>query len=223
MVRSHYCGEVIENLIGQTVKICGWVQKRRDHGGVIFIDLRDREGLVQVVFEPEFKDFKLAESLRGEFVIEVEGLVRIRPQGQENLNLKTGKIEVLVQSLKILNTAKTIPFPLDSHHQTISEEVRLKYRYLDLRRPQMQERLMLRAKMNNFVRNYLSEKKFIEVETPCLTRATPEGARDYLVPSRTYPGVFFALPQSPQLFKQLLMVSGLDRYFHLDILDFSYL
>ncbi len=215
MVRSHYCGEVIENLIGQTVKICGWVQKRRDHGGVIFIDLRDREGLVQVVFEPEFKDFKLAESLRGEFVIEVEGLVRIRPQGQENLNLKTGKIEVLVQSLKILNTAKTIPFPLDSHHQTISEEVRLKYRYLDLRRPQMQERLMLRAKMNNFVRNYLSEKKFIEVETPCLTRATPEGARDYLVPSRTYPGDFFALPQSPQLFKQLLMVSGLDRYFQI--------
>ncbi len=215
MVRSHYCGEVIESLMGQVVKICGWVQKRRDHGGVIFIDLRDREGLVQVVFEPEFKDFKLAESLRGEFVIELEGLVRIRPQGQENLNLKTGKIEVLVQSLKILNTAKTIPFPLDSHHQTISEEVRLKYRYLDLRRPQMQERLILRAKMNNFVRNYLSEKKFIEVETPCLTRATPEGARDYLVPSRTYPGDFFALPQSPQLFKQLLMVSGLDRYFQI--------
>jgi len=215
MVRSHYCGEVIESLMGQVVKICGWVQKRRDHGGVIFIDLRDREGLVQVVFEPEFNNFKLAESLRGEFVIEVEGLVRVRPQGQENLNLKTGKIEVLVQSLKILNTAKTIPFPLDSHHQTISEEVRLKYRYLDLRRPQMQERLILRAKMNNFVRNYLSEKKFIEVETPCLTRATPEGARDYLVPSRTYPGDFFALPQSPQLFKQLLMVSGLDRYFQI--------
>jgi len=215
MVRSHYCGEVTESLINQVVKICGWVQKRRDHGGVIFIDLRDREGLVQIVFEPEFKDFKLAESLRGEFVIEVEGLVRIRPEGQENLNLKSGKIEVLVQGLKILNTAKTIPFPLDSHHQTISEEVRLKYRYLDLRRPQMQERLILRAKMNNFVRNYLSDRGFIEVETPCLTRATPEGARDYLVPSRTYPGDFFALPQSPQLFKQLLMVAGLDRYFQI--------
>ena len=214
MLRSHYCGQITEALIGQSVNVCGWVQKRRDHGGVIFIDLRDREGILQVVFQPEDPNFKLAESLRGEYVIEVSGLIRQRPKGQENEHLKTGQIELFAQSLKILNKAKTIPFPLDEHH-AISEEVRLKYRYLDLRRPEMQQRLIMRASLNQFVRNYLSERGFIEVETPCLTRATPEGARDYLVPSRTYPGDFFALPQSPQLFKQLLMVSGLDRYFQI--------
>lgn len=214
MMRSHYCGQVTENLIGQEIQICGWVQKRRDHGGVIFLDVRDREGLLQVVFEPEGKDFTLAESIRSEYVIMVKGSLRLRPQGQQNENLRTGQVELLGQDLQILNKAKTTPFPLDEHH-VISEEVRLKYRYLDLRRPEMQSRLILRAKMNQFVRNYLSDAGFLEVETPYLTKATPEGARDYLVPSRTHPGDFFALPQSPQLFKQLLMVSGFDKYFQI--------
>ncbi len=213
-MRSHYCGQVTEDFINQEVQVCGWVQKRRDHGGVIFLDVRDREGLLQVVFEPEGKDFKLAESIRSEYVITVKGVLRVRPKGQENANLKTGQIELLAHDLQILNKAKTTPFPLDEHH-AISEEVRLKYRYLDLRRPEMQGRLILRAQMNQFVRNYLSENGFLEVETPCLTRATPEGARDYLVPSRTHQGDFFALPQSPQLFKQLLMVSGFDKYFQI--------
>ena len=217
MMRSHYCGQVTEALLSspqEKIEICGWVARRRDHGGVIFLDIRDREGLLQVVFEPDFNDFKLAESIRSEYVIWVSGQLRLRPKDQENSNLKTGKVELLGQHLKILNKSKTAPFPLDEHH-TVSEEVRLKYRYLDLRRPEMQHRLMLRARMNQFVRNYLSERGFIEVETPCLTKATPEGARDYLVPSRTHPGEFFALPQSPQLFKQLLMVSGFDRYFQI--------
>ncbi|MEW5792118.1 MAG: aspartate--tRNA ligase [Pseudomonadota bacterium] len=213
-MRSHYCGNLNEALLGQVVTLCGWAHRRRDHGGVIFIDLRDREGLVQVVADPEAEAaFAVAESVRGEYVLQVTGLVRARPAGTVNPNLPSGAIEVAAQSITILNTAETPPFPLED--EEINENLRLKYRYLDLRRAPMLHSLRLRHQVTRFVRNYLDEHGFIDVETPVLTRSTPEGARDYLVPSRTYPGQFFALPQSPQLFKQLLMVAGFDRYYQI--------
>jgi len=214
LMRSHYCGQVTESLAGQTVHVCGWVHRRRDHGGVIFIDLRDREGLLQLVFDPEAREvFAQAEKLRSEFVVHVTGKVRPRPAGTENPGLKTGKVEVLAQGLEVLNRADTPPFHLDD--DTVGEDTRLKYRYVDLRRPQMQQNLRLRHDVIRRIRNSMDALGFIDVETPILTKATPEGARDYLVPSRTHPGHFFALPQSPQLFKQLLMMGGLDRYYQI--------
>ena len=214
MMRSHYCGQVTEALIGETVDVCGWVHRRRDHGGVIFIDLRDREGLLQVVFDPDTAEiFAQAERLRNEFVIKVSGRVRQRPEGTTNANLPTGQIEVLAKGLEVLNKAETPPFMLDD--DTVGEDVRLKYRYVDLRRPAMQRNLRLRARIVSELRRYMDENGFLDIETPILTRATPEGARDYLVPSRTHEGHFFALPQSPQLFKQLLMMSGYDRYYQI--------
>jgi len=213
-MRSHYCGHLNETSIEKTVTLCGWVHRRRDHGGVIFVDLRDREGLVQVVFDPTLAEaFGTAERIRNEYVLQVTGTVRYRPEGTMNQNLSTGQIEVAVQTVTILNTSETPPFQLDDDNT--SEETRLRYRYIDLRRPQMQERFKLRAKVNQIVRNFLDNQNFLEIETPMLTKATPEGARDYLVPSRTHPGEFFALPQSPQLFKQLLMMSGMDRYYQI--------
>lgn len=212
MMRTHYCGAVTEALIGETVEICGWVHRRRDHGGVIFLDVRDREGLLQVVFQPENETFALAETIRSEYVLRVKGLVRQRPEGQTNPNMATGQIEVVGDNLTILNQAKTPPFPLNER-SNVGEDVRLTHRTIDLRRPEMQARLIKRAHVNQFVRQYLANDGFLEIETPYLTKATPEGARDYLVPSRTHQGSFFALPQSPQLFKQMLMMSGFDRYF----------
>jgi aspartyl-tRNA synthetase len=213
-MRSHYCGQVTEALAGQTVHVCGWVHRRRDHGGVIFIDLRDREGLLQLVFDPEAKAiFAAAEKLRSEFVVRVSGKVRPRPAGTENANLATGKVEVLAQGLEVLNRAETPPFQLDD--DTVGEDTRLKYRYVDLRRPEMQKNLRLRHEVIKRIRDSMDAQGFVDVETPILTKATPEGARDYLVPSRTHPGQFFALPQSPQLFKQLLMMGGLDRYYQI--------
>ncbi len=215
MQRTHYCGDITAAEIGQEVLICGWVHRRRDHGGVIFLDVRDREGLLQVVFQPELADvFQIAESIRNEFVIRVAGKVRLRPDNQANPNLKTGQIEVVGQRLEILNHAATPPFMLDEHYN-VSEEVRLKYRFLDLRRPEMQERMIRRSKMARAVRAYLDDHGFLDIETPMLTLPTPGGARDYLVPSRVHKGQCFALPQSPQLFKQLLMVSGFDRYYQI--------
>lgn len=212
MYRSHYCGVVDTDLLDQTVTVSGWVNRRRDHGGVIFIDLRDREGLLQVVFDPDNADmFAQAERLRSEFVIQVSGRVRHRPEGTVNDKLRTGQVEVLATELTVLNSAKTPPFPLDDDEA--GEDVRLKYRYIDLRRPVMAERLRLRARVASALRRFMDDEGFLDIETPVLTRSTPEGARDYLVPSRTYPGQFFALPQSPQLFKQLLMVAGVDRYY----------
>ena len=214
-MRTHYCGDVTETLLNQEVTVCGWVHRRRDHGGVIFIDLRDREGRVQVVFEPEQEAlFKQAEQLRNEYVIAATGKVRLRPNNQANPNLKTGQIEIAATQMTLLNEAETPPFPLDEY-QKVGEETRLKFRYLDLRRPEMQANLILRAKVTHHVRQFLESKGFLDIETPCLTRATPEGARDYLVPSRNQRGHFYALPQSPQLFKQLLMVSGFDRYYQI--------
>ncbi len=214
-MRSHYCGVLNESLIDQTVTLCGWVHRRRDHGGVIFLDLRDREGVVQVVFDPDTgAHFSLADSVRNEYVIQVTGRVRARPQGTENAEMGTGQIELLGKELVILNKADTPPFPLDEH-QNVGEDVRLKYRYVDLRRPEMLNKLRFRSKVTTFLRNYLDDNGFLDIETPILTRATPEGARDYLVPSRTHQGSFFALPQSPQLFKQLLMVAGMDRYYQI--------
>ncbi|MGC9008059.1 MAG: aspartate--tRNA ligase, partial [Halothiobacillaceae bacterium] len=213
-MRTHYCGLLNEQLDGQTVTLTGWVNRRRDHGGVIFIDLRDREGIVQVVFDPDRPEmFALAEQVRNEFVLRVTGRVRPRPVGTENPNLVSGKIEVLGLELAILNRSEPLPFQLDD--DAVGEDTRLRYRYIDLRRPEMQQRLRLRAKVSHFLRQYLEQHGFLDLETPVLTRATPEGARDYLVPSRTHPGEFFALPQSPQLFKQLLMVSGFDRYYQI--------
>ena len=213
-MRTHYCGQVTESLTGQIVHVCGWVHRRRDHGGVIFIDLRDREGLLQIVFDPDAAEvFAQAERLRSEYVVRITGKVRARPAGTENANLNTGKIEVLGQQIELLNKAETPPFQLDD--DTVGEEARLKYRYIDLRRPLMQQNLRLRHDVIRRIRNHMDAQGFIDVETPILTRATPEGARDYLVPSRTHPGHFFALPQSPQLFKQLLMVGGLDRYYQI--------
>lgn len=213
--RTHYCGEVTETLSGQSVTLSGWVHRRRDHGGVIFIDLRDRDGLVQVVFRPEAKAiFEQAERLRSEYVITITGEVIDRPEGMRNDKMRTGNIEVVGTALTVLNAAETPPFPLEEHN-TISEEVRLKYRYIDLRRPDMAARFQMRSDVCRVIRDYFSSERFMEVETPVLTKATPEGARDYLVPSRTHPGSFFALPQSPQLFKQLLMMSGFDRYYQI--------
>jgi len=213
-MRSHYCGLVTEALIGQTVSLCGWVNRRRDHGGVIFVDLRDREGHVQVVCDPDRPEmFKIAEDLRGEFCIRVLGLVRARPEGTTNENLKSGKIEVLCHELTVLNASVTPPFQLDDDN--LSETTRLTHRVLDLRRPVMQHNMMLRYRVAMAVRKFLDEQGFIDIETPMLTKSTPEGARDYLVPSRVHDGHFFALPQSPQLFKQLLMVAGYDRYYQI--------
>ncbi|MDX1320586.1 MAG: aspartate--tRNA ligase [Oceanospirillum sp.] len=214
-MRSHYCGELNESHIGETVTLCGWVHRRRDHGGVIFLDLRDRDGLTQVVVDPDTVEaFAAADKSRSEYVLKIEGLVRARPEGTTNANMPTGMIEVLGKDVEVLNASETPPFPLDEHVK-VGEDVRLKYRYVDLRRPEMLEKLRFRSKMTHTIRNYLDEKGFLDIETPILTRATPEGARDYLVPSRTHAGSFFALPQSPQLFKQLLMVSGMDRYYQI--------
>ncbi|QHE91066.1 aspartate--tRNA ligase [Pandoraea fibrosis] len=213
-MRTSYCGLVTEQQLGQTVKLCGWVNRRRDHGGVIFIDLRDREGLVQVVCDPDRAEmFKAAEGLRNEFCVQITGLVRSRPAGTENANLTSGKIEVLCHELEVLNPSVTPPFQLDD--ENLSETTRLTHRVLDLRRPQMQYNLRLRYKVAMEVRKYLDAQGFIDIETPMLTKSTPEGARDYLVPSRVNAGMFFALPQSPQLFKQLLMVAGFDRYYQI--------
>ena len=212
-MRSDYCGVINASYIDREVTLCGWVDRRRDHGGVIFIDLRDREGIVQVVFDPDGKDnFALADKVRSEYVLQVTGTVRARSAQTVNPNMPTGEIEVYGRQLQILSTAETPPFQLDEHTQ-VGEDVRLKYRYLDLRRHDMQENLRFRSKASAAIRNFLDEQGFLDIETPLLTRATPEGARDYLVPSRTHEGQFFALPQSPQLFKQLLMVSGFDRYY----------
>ena len=213
-MRSHFCGELNESFIGQRVTLCGWAHSRRDHGGVIFIDLRDREGVAQTVFDPSRQDsFAAAESVRSEFVLRVQGLVRARPAGTENPGLRTGKVEVVADRIEILNRADALPFQLDE--TDLSEPVRLKYRYLDLRREPMQKNIRLRHRITRTLRRFLEDRDFTEVETPMLTKSTPEGARDYLVPSRTHAGHFFALPQSPQLFKQLLMVAGFERYFQI--------
>jgi aspartyl-tRNA synthetase len=214
-MRSHYCGQVTATLLDQDVTIVGWVHRRRDHGGVIFLDVRDREGLVQVVLAPTHPEaFKIAETVRHEYVVQVKGRVRRRPDGTVNRDLATGEIEVDGLELIILNRAEPTPFPIDEYHD-VGEETRLKYRYLDLRRPEMLNRMKLRASMTRYLRNYLDEQGFLDIETPFLTKATPEGARDYLVPSRTKPGSFFALPQSPQQFKQMLMMAGIDRYYQI--------
>ncbi len=212
-MRSHYCGDLRKEHIGEDITLTGWVHRRRDHGGVIFLDLRDREGHSQVVFDPDREaSFALADSCRSEYVVEVKGVVRARPEGTVNPEMATGEIEVLGQELVILNRSETPPFQLDEHQQ-VGEEVRLRYRYIDLRRAEMQEKLRFRSKVTTAIRNYLDENGFLDIETPILNRATPEGARDYLVPSRVHEGHFFALPQSPQLFKQLLIVAGFDRYY----------
>ncbi len=212
-MRSHYCGQVNESLKGQEVTVAGWVHRRRDHGGVIFVDLRDRDGLLQIVFDPDDGAlFAEAERLRGEFVVQVRGQVRERPAGTVNANLASGKVEVLARALTVLNRSEPLPFQLD---EQVSEEVRLRYRYIDLRREEMSRRLRLRHRVTMAMRHYMDTHGFVDIETPMLTKATPEGARDYLVPSRTHAGSFFALPQSPQIFKQLLMVSGFDRYYQI--------
>jgi len=213
-MRTHYCGELNSTHIDQQVTVTGWVNRRRDHGGVIFVDLRDREGILQVVFDPDDAQmFANAERVRNEFVLKVTGKVRSRPEGTINKDMPTGEIELLGLELEILNEAETPPFQLDDAE--VHDDIRLKYRYIDLRKPEMQERMRLRAKVTHFMRSYLEQHGFLDIETPMLTRATPEGARDYLVPSRTHQGQFFALPQSPQLFKQLLMMSGMDRYYQI--------
>ena len=212
-MRTHYCGEVKKTEVGQEVEVCGWVHRRRDHGGVIFLDVRDRSGIVQVVYDPDTEDsFATADRVRNEFVLKAKGLVRDRPDGTVNPEMATGEVEILGSQLEILNAALTPPFQLDEYSEA-GEDVRLKYRYMDLRRPEMQEKLKVRAQITSAIRAVLEEENFLEVETPTLSKSTPEGARDYLVPSRTYPGQFFALPQSPQIYKQLLMMSGLDRYY----------
>ncbi len=212
-MRSHYCGYITEEELGTQLSVCGWVHNRRDHGGVIFIDLRDRSGIVQVVIDPDTpQSFATAERVRGEFVIRVSGRVRYRPKGTENIDMATGRIEILVGDIEVLNVAETPPFQLDEH---VLEDTRLKFRYIDLRTERMQKNIALRAQINRLLRTYLDDSGFLEIETPMLTKATPEGARDYLVPSRTHSGRFFALPQSPQLFKQLLMMSGFDRYYQI--------
>ena len=213
-MRSHYCGELNTAHLDQEVTLCGWVHRRRDHGGVIFVDLRDHTGLLQVVFDPDTPEiFATAERSRNEFVLQVTGRVRHRPEGTVNPDLPTGEIEVLGIRLEVLNAAETPPFQLDD--EDVQEETKLRFRYVDLRRPAMQEKLRLRARITRELRAYLDSEGFIDIETPVLTRSTPEGARDYLVPSRTHPGEFFALPQSPQLFKQLLMMGGMDRYYQI--------
>ena len=212
-MRSHYCGDIRSSDVDEEVEIYGWVHRRRDHGGVIFLDFRDRTGILQVVFDPDTQEsFAVADSVRNEFVLRAKGRVRPRPEGTANTEMPTGEIEVLGLELTVLNAAKTPPFQLDEYSEA-GEDVRLRYRYLDLRRPEMQQRMQTRAKITSQVRSYLEENGFWEIETPTLSRATPEGARDYLVPSRTHPGEFFALPQSPQVYKQLLMMSGMDKYY----------
>mgnify|MGYP000439214766 FL=1 len=212
-MRSHYCGALSTDNIDETVTLCGWVDRRRDHGGVIFLDLRDQRGIVQVVYDPDTDEhFQRADRVRSEYVLKVTGRVRARSEATVNSAMSTGEIEVLGKELEILNVAATPPFQLDEY-TNVGEDVRLQYRYMDLRRQEMQDRLILRSKITSAVRNFLDAEGFLDIETPILTRATPEGARDYLVPSRTHPGQFFALPQSPQLFKQLLMVAGFDRYY----------
>src|SRR5687768_4198148 len=212
-MRSHYCGQVNESLIGKDVSVAGWVHRRRDHGGVIFVDLRDREGLLQIVFDPDRKDvFANAERLRSEFCVRITGAVRARPAGTANTQLPSGQVELLANELEILNRSETPPF---HHDEVTNEELRLKYRYIDLRRDVMSKRLRLRHQVTRAMRQFLDEQGFVDIETPMLTKATPEGARDYLVPSRTHEGKFFALPQSPQIFKQLLMMAGFDRYYQI--------
>ncbi|MGR2670179.1 aspartate--tRNA ligase [Acinetobacter soli] len=216
MMRTHYCGSLTEAQIDQTVTLCGWVHRRRDHGGVIFLDMRDRDGLVQVVIDPDTPEaFATADKVRSEFVLKITGRVRRRYEGTENSNMVSGQIEVLGKEIEVLTQSETPPFPLNDDNINISEEHRLKYRFLDIRRPEMLDRLRFRSKVTNLIRNYLDDHGFLDVETPILTRATPEGARDYLVPSRVQNGSFYALPQSPQLFKQLLMVGGIDRYYQI--------
>ena len=213
-MRTHYCGELNRQQVDQPVSVCGWVNRRRDHGGVIFVDLRDKKGLLQVVFDPDDAAmFSEAETLRNEYVIQVEGRLRVRPEGTHNPDMTTGEVELLAQKLQILNASETPPFQLDD--DDVHDDNRLKYRYIDLRKPEMQYRMQLRARVTHYLRSWLESHEFLDIETPMLTRATPEGARDYLVPSRTHPGEFFALPQSPQLFKQLLMMSGMDRYYQI--------
>ncbi|WP_425914494.1 aspartate--tRNA ligase [Pseudomonas sp. GWSMS-1] len=215
MMRSHYCGQLNESLDGQEITLCGWVHRRRDHGGVIFLDIRDREGLAQVVFDPDRAEtFAAADKVRSEYVVKITGKVRLRPAGAGNANMASGAIEVLGYELEVLNEAETPPFPLNEYTD-VGEETRLRYRFIDLRRPEMAAKLKLRSSITSSIRRYLDDNGFLDVETPILTRATPEGARDYLVPSRTHAGSFFALPQSPQLFKQLLMVAGFDRYYQI--------
>lgn len=216
MMRTHYCGSLTEAQIDETVTLCGWVHRRRDHGGVIFLDMRDRDGLVQVVIDPDTPEaFATADKVRSEFVLKITGRVRRRYAGTENANMVSGQIEVLGKEIEVLAASETPPFPLNDDNTNISEEIRLKYRFLDIRRPEMLDRLRFRSKLTNLIRNYFEDNGFLDVETPILTRATPEGARDYLVPSRVSNGSFYALPQSPQLFKQLLMVGGIDRYYQI--------
>lgn len=215
-MRTHYCGSLTEAQIDQTVTLCGWVHRRRDHGGVIFLDMRDRDGLVQVVIDPDTPEaFATADKARSEYVLKITGRVRRRYEGTENQNMVSGQIEVLGKEIEVLAASETPPFPLNDDTINVSEEHRLKYRFLDIRRPEMLDRLRFRSKVTNLIRNYLDDHGFLDVETPILTRATPEGARDYLVPSRVQNGSFYALPQSPQLFKQLLMVGGIDRYYQI--------
>lgn len=212
-MRTHYCGHLNKSLAGQTVELCGWVNRRRDLGGLIFIDMRDREGIVQVVVDPDMADaYEVANTLRNEFCIKLTGEVRVRPESQVNNDMATGEVEILAKGLEIINRSDVLPLDFN---QKNSEEQRLKYRYLDLRRPEMSDRIKLRAKASSFVRRFLDDNGFLDIETPVLTKATPEGARDYLVPSRVHKGSFYALPQSPQLFKQLLMMSGFDRYYQI--------
>lgn len=216
MMRNEYCGAVTEELLDQTITVTGWVHRRRDHGGVIFLDMRDREGILQVVVDPDTPEaFATADAARPEYVLKITGRVRRRYEGTENPNMTSGQVELLGKEIEVLAKSETPPFPLNDDKTTVSEDLRLKYRYLDMRRPEMQERMLFRAKATSTIRRYLDDHGFLDVETPILTRATPEGARDYLVPSRTRPGNFFALPQSPQLFKQLLMVAGFDRYYQI--------
>ncbi|MDO9163749.1 MAG: aspartate--tRNA ligase [Methylococcaceae bacterium] len=212
-MRTHKCGELNKQHTDQAVQLCGWVHRRRDHGGVIFIDLRDREGLVQVVFDPDAPDtFAIAEHVRSEYVLRIEGVVRGRPEGTHNPNMRTGEIEVLATHIEVLNESETPPFPIESDIE-VNEELRLRYRYIDLRRTAMQEKMKVRRDVTRVLRNFLDDNEFFEIETPYLTKATPEGARDYIVPSRTHENSFFALPQSPQLYKQMLMIAGMDRYY----------
>lgn len=214
-MRTHYCSSVNETCLDQVITACGWVHNRRDHGGVVFLDIRDRSGILQVVYEPENKEtFLIAEKLRSEFVVKVTGHVRRRPEGMVNDRMPTGAVEVIGFELEILNQSPTPPF-LPDDHQNVNEDLRYKYRYIDLRRTTMQQKLLLRHKLTSCIRNYLNQQEFVDIETPMLTKATPEGARDYLVPSRVHPGQFYALPQSPQLFKQLLMVAGFDKYYQI--------
>lgn len=214
-MRSHLCGEVKGDCEGKEVEVYGWVHRRRDHGGVIFLDVRDHSGILQVVFDPDFKDsFEVADSVRNEYVLRATGRVRKRPAGSENPDMVTGEVEVLGSDLEVLNEAKTPPFQLDEYSEA-GEDIRLRYRYLDLRRPEMQARLRMRSLITSQIRNFLEMNGYLDIETPTLSRSTPEGARDYLVPSRTQPGQFFALPQSPQIYKQLLMMSGIDRYYQI--------